>query len=99
MKTLLHVVHSVHDWIMNDVMDVRAKTNKLRVQPIKLIINSVEPCLHGGVLAIKVSLHDIKCVIHVCHHVLKSAIHMGLMSLYSNCKKEQYKEQYKGQEV
>jgi hypothetical protein len=42
LKTLLHVVHSGHDWIMNGVLDVSAKISKLRVQPIKLIVNSAE---------------------------------------------------------
>jgi hypothetical protein len=45
---------------------MRAKISKLRVHPIKLIINNIEPCVQGRVLAIKVSLHGIKsstCVI------------------------------------
>jgi hypothetical protein len=43
LKALLHVVHSAHDWIMNDILDMSAKINKLRVHPIKPIINNVEP--------------------------------------------------------
>jgi hypothetical protein len=31
MKTLLHIVHSSHKWIMNSFLDVRAKFRKLRV--------------------------------------------------------------------
>jgi hypothetical protein len=43
LKTLLHVVHSGHDWIMNGVLDVSAKINKLRVHLIHLITNTAEP--------------------------------------------------------
>jgi hypothetical protein len=78
LKALLHVVHSAHDRNMNSILDMSEKINKLRVHPIKLIINSIEPCVQGRVLAIKVSLHGIKSAIHMCHHALKPSIHMCL---------------------
>jgi hypothetical protein len=64
LKTLVHVVHSSHKWIMNSVLDVRAKFRKLRVQRIKVII--------------KASLHGIHALVHMDHHALKAAIHMYL---------------------
>jgi hypothetical protein len=57
---------------------MRGKINKLRVHPFKLIINNIEPCVQGRILAIKVSLHGIKSAIHMCHHALKPSIHMCL---------------------
>jgi hypothetical protein len=67
LKALLHVVHSSHKWIMNSVLDVRAKFRKLRVQRIKVII--------------KVSLHGIHALVHMGHHALKAAIHVCLEPL------------------
>jgi hypothetical protein len=55
---------------MNSILDMRAKINKLRVHPIKLIINNIE-----------VGLHGIKSAIHMCHHALKPSIHMCLEPL------------------
>jgi hypothetical protein len=67
LKTLLHVVHSSHKWIMNSFLDVRAKFRKLRVKRIKVII--------------KASLHDIHALVHMGHHALKVAIHVCLEPL------------------
>jgi hypothetical protein len=66
LKALLDVVHSSHNWIMNNVLDVSVKLSKLRVQPIKVI---------------KVSLHGIHALVHMGQHTLKSAIHMCLEPL------------------
>jgi hypothetical protein len=78
LKALLHVVHFAHDGIMNSILNTRAKIIKLRVHPIQMIINGIEPSVQGRVLAIKVSLHGIKSAIHMHHHALKPSIHMSL---------------------
>ena len=67
LKTLLHVVHSSHKWIMNSFLDVRAKFRKLRVKRIKLII--------------KARLHGIHALVHMGHHALKATIHVCLEPL------------------
>ena len=78
LKALLHIVHSAHDWIMHNILNVSAEINKLKLHSIKLSINNSESIVQSRILAIKVNFHSIKMAIHMCHHALKPSIHMSL---------------------
>jgi hypothetical protein len=67
LKTLLHVVQSVHNGISDSVLDVTAKLRKLRIYRIQVII--------------KVSLHPIHALVHMSRHALEAAIHVSLEPL------------------
>jgi hypothetical protein len=67
LKTLLHIVESVHDGISDMVLDVTAKFRVLSVLRIPVIIKS--------------RLHGIHALVHMGHHSLEAAIHMGVKPL------------------
>jgi hypothetical protein len=78
LKALLHVVHSTHNGIMHNILNMSVKINKLWMYPIKLGVNNIESIVQSKILAIKMRLHSIKAAIHMCHHALEPSIHMSL---------------------
>jgi hypothetical protein len=81
MKTLLHVVHSGRNGVMNILTEVLTKPTKLIMQAVKLITYDIKHVDHFSILTIHVGLQSIKPAIHMSHHIVILVVHVSLEPL------------------